>query len=677
MKINVLGAGPAGLYFAILMKRADPLHEIRVFERNHPDATFGWGVVFSEGSLDELQHADYESFISITEACASWNPIDVRYRGTTTRIRGNVFSGVGRRRLLNILQARARELGVEMTFSHEVETLDPFLDADVVVGADGANSLVRSTLARALRPSIDLAPSRYAWFGAELAFPVFTYIFRETSWGLFQAHCYPYDEAHSTIVLLVSEETWRRAGLDELDEQGSLQLCEGVFAEDLQGRRMLSNRSLWINFPWVRCRSWHTDNVVILGDAAHTAHWSIGSGTKLALEDAISLARAFVKHRNRLKPALAEFELERQPVVDRLQDASRVSCEYFQSLQRYFTFEPLQFAYQLMTRTPRITHTNLTVRDADFVRQVEAQFAERATGRSAYAAPPPVFTPLQVRSLTIPNRLVFLDGPIDEGAGVVITALHAVSPEGRITPDTPTVITPPLPEGSVVCLQLGHAGRRGSCRPRRFGVDRPLQSAEAWPVFSASPVAHATWMPVPRELDREGMDRVAAGFVAAARHADEVGHRMLLLDFARGGLLASFISPLANRRQDEFGGSLENRMRFPLQVLGAVRAAWPLQLPLAVAYTAADHVRGGLTLGESVEVAAKLREHGADLLLAVTGQSTAASHPEYGRMYGVSHSDRVRNEAGVATIAFGQITTLDEINTILAAGRADLCILDR
>lgn len=677
MKINVLGAGPAGLYFAILMKRADPRHQIRVFERNHPDATFGWGVVFSEGSLDELEHADYESFVSITEACANWNPIDVRYRGTSTRIRGNVFSGIGRKRLLNILQARARELGVQMTFGHEVESLDPYVDADLVVGADGANSFVRRSAAHALRPSIDLAPSRYAWFGAELAFPVFTYIFRETGWGLFQAHCYPYDEAHSTMVLLVSEETWRRAGLDELDEQGSLELCEGVFAEDLFGRRMLSNRSLWINFPWVRCRSWHTDNVVILGDAAHTAHWSIGSGTKLALEDAIALARAFVKHRYRLKPALAEFELERQPVVDRLQDASRISCEYFQSLQRYFTFEPLQFAYQLMTRTPRITHTNLTVRDADFVRQVEAQFAERATGRSAYAAPPPVFTPLRVRSLTIPNRLVFLDGPLDEGAGLVITVPHAVSPEGRVALDTPTVIRPPAPEGSLVCVQLGHAGRRASCRPRRFGVDRPLPSAEAWPVFSASPVAHAPWMPLPRELDRGGMDRVAAAFVAAARQAEEVGHPMLLLDFAHGGLLASFISPVANRRQDEFGGSLENRMRFPLQVLGAVRAAWPLQLPLAVAYTAADHVRGGLTLGESVEVAAKLREHGADLLLVVTGQTTADSHPEYGRMYGVAHSDRVRNEASVATIAFGQITTLDEVNTILAAGRADLCVLDR
>ena len=676
MKINVLGAGPAGLYFAILMKRADPGHEITVFERNQPDATFGWGVVFSEGSLDELEHADYESYVSITEACVNWNPIDVRYRGTSTRIRGNVFSGVGRKRLLNILQARARELGVDLVFSREVDNLEPYLDADLVAGADGANSYIRRTLAHGLRPSIDLARSKYAWFGADLAFPVFTYIFRETEWGLFQAHCYPYDESRSTMVLLISEETWRRAGLDELDEEGSLRLCERVFGEDLRGHHMLSNRSLWINFPWVHCRSWHAGNVVLLGDAAHTAHWSIGSGTRLALEDAICLARAFIRNRGRLERSLAEFELERQPVVERLQLASRISCDYFESLQRYFTFEPLQFAYQLMTRTPRISHTNLTLRDADFVRRVEADFTKRATGHTGYAAPPPVFAPLRIRSLTIPNRMIFLSGPVDQGAGLVISELHAVSPEGRTTPETPVEIRPP-PQGSLPCLQIGHAGRRGSCRPRRTGVDRPLAATEGWPVVSASPIAHAPWMPVPRELDREGMDRVCTEFVGAAQMAAGLGYRMLLLDFSRGGLLASFISPLANRRQDEFGGSLENRMRYPLEVLRAVRASWPPELPLGVAYSAADHVKGGLRRSESVRAARLLSEEGADVLLVLTGQTTAESHPEYGRTYGVPHSDRIRNEAQTPTIAFGQITTLDEVNTILAAGRADLCVLDR
>ncbi|HKF75319.1 MAG TPA: FAD-dependent monooxygenase, partial [Candidatus Dormibacteraeota bacterium] len=560
MRIGVLGAGPAGLYFAILMKRADPRHEIRVIERNHPDATFGWGVVFSEGSLDELEGADYPSYAAIMDACASWNPIDVRHRGTTTRVRGNAFSGIGRRRLLNLLQARARELGVGLAFESEVDSLDRFRDADLVVGADGANSFVRRALKERLRPSIEEARSRYAWFGADLAFPVFTYIFRETEWGLFQAHCYPYDESRSTMVLLISEETWRRSGLDEMDEEESLRLCERVFAEDLGGRRMLSNRSVWTSFPWVRCESWHADNVVLVGDAAHTAHWSIGSGTKLALEDAIALARAFQRHGDRLEPALAEFELERQPVVERLQEASRVSCAYFESVGRYIGFEPLQFAYQLMTRTPRVTHTNLTVRDADFVRRVEARFAERAGGRPAYAAPPPLFTPLAVRSLTIPNRLVLPEGPVDEGAGLVLSRLVAVSPEGRVSPETPTPadISPPPRAAPLTCLRLGHAGRRASCRPPTRGIDRPLPAGRAWPAVSASAIPYAPWMPTPAELDRAGMERVCDEFVDAAARSLAAGYRVLMLDFARGGLMASFVSPLSNRRVDDFGGSPDN-----------------------------------------------------------------------------------------------------------------------
>jgi anthraniloyl-CoA monooxygenase len=548
------------------------------------------------------------------------------------------------------------------------------------VGADGSNSLVRGLLAGRFRPSLGQADSRYAWYGADFAFPVFTYVFQETEWGLFQAHCYPYDESSSTMVVLVSEETWRRAGLDRLDEAGSLELCQDVFTEALGGRRMLSNRSLWINFPWVRCRSWHSENVVLVGDAAHTAHWSIGSGTKLALEDSIALARAFVKRGGAVEAALAEYELERQPPVERFQEASRVSCEYFESVGRYLGFEPLDFAYQLMTRTPRITHLELSRRDAEFVRRIESHIHERTTGRQAYAAPPPVLAPLALRSLVLPNRLVFWRRPgetlAEAGAGLIVSEPHAVSAEGRASPETPLAIPPPGSQEAVLCLRLSHAGARAACKPSRFGLDRPL-GKEGWPLVAASPLAYSAWQQMPEPLDRSGMLEVCDAFAAAARRAAAAGHRMLLLDFSRGGLLAGFVSPLTNRRTDDFGGPLGNRLRFPLEVLAVVRAFWPEELPLAVAYSAADHLAGGLGADESLEVARRLTEQGADLLVVLSGQTLAGSQPPYGRAYGVADSDRVRNGAGARTCAFGQIGTLDLVNTVLAAGRADLCVLDR
>ncbi|MDQ6773308.1 MAG: FAD-dependent monooxygenase [Candidatus Dormibacteraeota bacterium] len=670
MRIDVLGAGPAGLYFSILMKRADPAHRVRVFERNAPDATFGWGVVFSEGSLDDLETADPESHAAITEAWARWDPIDVRYQDTVTRIRGNGFSGVARRRLLGILQDRAREVGVELVFQHEVERLDEHLRADLVIGADGVNSMVRRTYAGWLRPTVTEAGSKYAWYGADLAFPVFTYIFKATEWGPFQAHCYPFDAARSTMIVLVPEATWRRAGLDSMDEAESLAFCERVFATELGGRRMLSNHSLWVNFPWISCATWHTDNVVLMGDSAHTAHWSIGSGTKLALEDAMALARACQRQRD-LKRAVADYELERQPAVERLQEAARISLDYFEGVQRYFHFEPPQFAYQLMTRA-RITHQNLQVRDPEFVREIEAWWWERTAGERVAAAPPPAFSPLRLAGLTLRNRLVVTDGR--SGAALTISAPHAVSAEGRWSPATPVEIAAPEP-GRLTALQIGHAGRRGACRPARDGVDRPLP--RPWPLVSASALPYAAWSPEPAALDRAGMERVRDDFVAAAARALAAGHRALLLDFARGGLIASFISPLANLRTDEFGAGLAGRLRFPLEVLRAVREVWPDGLPLLVAYTAADHARGGLSRDDSLATATALGQNGADALLVLTGQSVAEGAPDYGRLYGVPYADRVRNTARVPVIGSGRISTLDEVNTLIAAGRADLCVLDR
>ncbi len=644
MKVSILGAGPAGLYLAILLKQSDRRHQVRVVERNASDATFGFGVVFSEGSLDELERADYESYVAITESFASWNPLDVRYRGTTTRIRGNVFSGIARQELLRLLQDRAGRLGVELEFEREVGSLEPYLDADLVVGADGANSLTRRLYAEQFQPALGQHPAKYAWFGANFALPVFTYIFKETRWGLFQAHCYPYAPDRSTMVVLISEATWRAAGLDEMSEQESLELTQAVFQDDLgEGHRMLGNRSLWINFPWISCASWHAGPVVILGDAAHTAHFSIGSGTKLALEDAIALARALARWKDDREAALTEFEMERQPVVDRLQEASRVSADYFASVQRYFSFEPPQFAYQLMTRTPRITHNNLANRDAEFVRHFETWFAG---GNGRVIAPPPAFTPLRLREVQLENRIV-LTRP-DSGAGLVVTPLVAVAREGRIDPDTPLVGELPRATGANVMVSLGHAGPRGAMRPRSLGVDLPLPEAERWPLISASAVAYAPWTPVPSEADP---DSLVEPFVAAARRVHELGYRLLELDFSRGYLIDSFL--------------LKERLDFPLSVLAAVRDVWPSELPLGIACAS-----------DSLDAVSAFKVAGADLIRVLDGQRTWSAAPDYGRMYGVPASDRVRNECGVKTIAFGQITTLDEVNTIVAAGRADLCILD-
>jgi len=707
LRIGVLGGGPAGLYLSLLMKKLDPGHEITVVERNAPDATFGWGVVFSEETLGALRDADHETYLDITESFARWSAIDVHYGGKVVRSGGHVFSGVARKRLLRILQDRCRDLGVEMSFHDEVPDLGRFEEFDLVVAADGVNSTVRRLHAEWFRPQLDVHRSKYVWFGTDRTFDAFTFVFRNTEHGLFQVHAYPFDARNSTFIVECNQATWERAGLDGATEDDSIAFCQELFAPELGGHRLMSNRSLWVSFVTVRCESWHRGNVVLLGDAAHTAHFTIGSGTKLAMEDSISLSNAFVKHPSNLEAALTEYELERQPVVERFQEAARESSRYFEDVIRYAGFDPLPFAFQLLTRSGRITHLELEKRDPAFVAAVDRWFAEQASPRSAHRAPhgtrrqangplitppPPLFAPIELRGTTVANRIALRAEPLDapEGGlaagvaarmlqevGLVLTPFVAVAPDGRVSPETPIAAGlaefVPGMERAPVCVVLGHAGRRGSTRPRRDGLDRPLREG-GWEILSASPIPFSSRSPVPREVRRADIDVVLASFVAAVGGAARSGAGVLLLDFSRGGLVASFLSPLSNRRGDEFGGPVENRLRFPLEVMAAVRDAW--ERPLGVRYSATDWAPGGLSRGDSLEIARAFAAHGADFLDVVAGGTMAEQRPAYGRMFLVPYSDVVRNEAGIPTMTSGNITTADEANTILAAGRADLVVLD-
>jgi anthraniloyl-CoA monooxygenase len=705
MRIGVLGGGPAGLYFALLAKRADPGHEVAVVERNAPDATFGWGVVFSEETLGALRDADFPSYTEITDTFARWSAIDVVYGGRTVRSGGHVFSAIARRRLLEILQRRCRQVGVELTFQHEAPDLEAFADRDLVVAADGVNSTARRLLAPHLRPTLDTHRSKFIWFGSDLPLDAFTFIFRTTPHGMFQVHAYPFDADTSTFIVETTEDTWRAAGLEGAGETESISFCQELFAPELDGHKLLSNRSLWISFVTVRCQSWHHGKVVLLGDAAHTAHFTIGSGTKLAMEDAVALGQALQRHPASLEAAVTDYELERQPVVERFQEAARDSASWFENVRRYDGFDPVQFTCNLLTRSGRIGHLELTRRDPAFAAAVDRRFAGRP---ATLLAPPPLFASLRQRAVTLAGRVALAAGAEDDaadgrlpaaaagrlataaaaGAAVVVSELVAVAPEGRVTPGTPGLwaddqagpwaeaATEVAGHGSALALRLGHAGRRGATRPRRSGVDRPLPGDQAWPLLAASAVPYTPASQVPKAADEADLERVTHDFVAAARRAAGAGVQVLLLDLAHGYLLGGFLSPLANRRDDELGESFEGRLRFPLQVVDAVRAAWPDDRPLWASMTATDWAHGGLSPEEAVAAARALAANGCDLVQVAAGQTTAVTRPDYGRFHLVGWSDLVRNQAGVPTMVGGGLTTADEVNTVLAAGRADLCLLD-
>ncbi len=717
MKIAVIGGGPAGLYFSLLLKRARPDIDITVLERNRRDDTFGWGVVFSDQTLENFRAADAATCDQITSSFAHWDDIDVHVGERVITSSGHGFSGIGRKKLLNILQQRAAGLGVTLRFQSDL-TDDGDLgrfrlaDADLIVAADGVNSAVRRRHAASFGPDLDVRTAPYIWLGTTFPFEAFTFYFVENDHGVFQAHCYRFDADTSTFIVECDEASWRRAGYDRLDLDGTVAACEALFARWLGKHRLMSNArhqsDPWSRFVRVKNQSWFKDHIVLIGDAAHTAHFSIGSATKLAMEDAIALARVVADGRP-LEEALAAYQDERMTEALRLQNAARNSMEWFENVKRYRALAPEQFTYSLLTRSQRVSHENLRLRDAKYLTGVERWIAAGTAAPKTGPPPPPMFTPFTLRGMTLVNRVVVApmdmysadDGtPTDfhlvhlgtralGGPGLVITEMTCVTPDGRIAPGCTGMYKPEHPvawrrivdfvhanSAAKICLQLGHSGAKGSIKVPWEGENLPLDENN-WPLLAPSPIRHAPTLQMPRAMSRADMIAVRGAFVAAARMGLDAGFDMVELHCAHGYLLSSFITPLSNRRDDEYGGSLENRLRYPLEVFAAVRAVWPADRPMSVRISATDWVAGGVTGDDAVVIARAFMSQGADIIHVSTGQTSVDQKPVYGRMYQTPFSDKIRNEAGIPTITVGAITDADQVNAIITAGRADLCALAR
>ena len=713
MKLTIVGAGPAGLYLALLIRKADPAHEVTVIERNRADDTFGWGVVFSDATLGNLEAADPDSCRAITDHFAHWDDIDVHFRGRTITSSGHGFSGIARKQLLHILQERARSLGVNLVFGREVTEEDVrrfAATSDLLVGADGVNSLVRRMYAAEFEPDLDVRTARFIWLGTPLQLDAFTFIVIENEHGVFQVHGYRFDKDLSTFIVECDERSWRNAGFDTMDSAQTVAACEAMFAEWLDGKPLLSNathqaKSPWQRFTRVKNEQWWHDNIVLIGDAAHTAHFSIGSGTKLALEDAISLSRHILDQP--LDTALPAYQDERMTEALKLQNAARNSMEWFENVRRYVHLEPEQFAYSLLTRSQRVSHENLRLRDREYLSGVERWFASKSSSSAENA--PPAFTPFQLRSLTLKNRIAVspmdmysaVDGVPNDfhlvhlgaralgGAGLLFTEMTCVTAEGRITPSCTGMYTAEheaawkrivefvhSASSAKICFQLGHAGPKGSTKKMWEGMDEPLDEGN-WEVIGPGPQPYKPGGNIPRVATRADMDDVVAAFVRATESAIRCGFDMLELHCAHGYLLSSFITPLSNTRDDEYGGSLENRLRFPLEVFRAMRAVWPDQKPMSIRISATDWVDSGISGEDAVRIARAFVDAGADIIHVSTGQTSPQSRPVYGRMFQTPFSDMIRNEAKVPTIAVGNITDIDQVNSIITAGRADLVSLGR
>ncbi|RJQ92474.1 bifunctional salicylyl-CoA 5-hydroxylase/oxidoreductase [Amycolatopsis panacis] len=717
MRISVLGGGPAGLYFAVLAKQLNPAHEITVWERNAPDDTFGFGVVFSDETLGGIEHADAVVHEAMSREFARWDDIDVHYRGTVTTSGGHGFAAMSRKRLLAILQQRCRDLDVDVRFSTPApDAAGLAAEYDLVVAADGVNSAVRTRFAEAFGPSVETRQCRYLWLGTDLVFDAFKFHVLETPHGIMQIHGYPYGRDGSTFILELHEQVWQRAfapiaasglGPGESDEK-SIELIRELCADVLEGHRILANNSKWGTFGTVRCARWVHDNVVLLGDAAHTAHFSIGSGTKLAMEDALALA-ACLHEQPDVPEALAAYEEERRPVVASTQRAAQASLEWFENLAQYTHQEPAQFAFNLLTRSRRVTYDNLKLRDREFAAELDEWFA----GSVGTTVAPPMFQPARIGPLELANRvvvspmdmysavdgvpgefhLVHLGGKALGGAGLVMTEMICVSEEGRITPGCPGLYTAEQEQAwqrivdfvhretpAKIGLQLGHSGRKGATKLMWEGMDDPLPEG-GWEVCGPSPLPYSPKNQTPRELSIMDLSEIREQFVSAARAAARAGFDLLELHCAHGYLLSSFLSPLTNHRTDEYGGSPENRLRFPLEVFDAMRTAWPAQRPMTVRISATDWFPGGNGADEAVAIAQAFAEHGAAAIDVSTGQVVSEEQPKFGRSYQTPYADRIRNEVGrrygTAVIAVGAISSYDDVNSLILAGRADLCAIGR